>query len=297
MTRPCLGPLSAPAAALPDVPLHACDSHAHTFGPYERFPLADDRSYTPPENPPDRFIAHLDRMGFERGVVVTASVYGMDNAALADALQRHSARLRGIAVLGADTPDAELDRLAELGVRGARFNLFRRDGHAVYRNGAGLDALRALAPKLAARGMHAQIWIHAPDLPELEPGLRALSIGLVIDHMGRMSIGRGVNDGGFQRLLAMLADGVAWTKISGADRVTVQGAPYDDVTPFFDAIVSANPQQVVWGSDWPHVNYFDVSQMPDDGALLSFFTRAIPDAALRRAVLVDNPARLYGFPA
>jgi len=296
MTRPCLAPFPEPAAALPDVPPRACDSHTHTFGPYEAFPLDEDRSYTPPQNPPERLIAHLDRLGFERGVVVTASVYGTNNGSLIDALQRYPRRLRGIAVLDADTSDAELDRLTELGVRGARFNLFQRDGHAVYRNGAGLDALRALAPKLAARGWHAQIWVHAPDLPELEPLLRSLSIGLVVDHMGRMNVDRGVSDAGFQRLLAMLADGVAWTKISGADRVTQEGAPYRDVVPFFDAIVAANPQQVVWASDWPHVNYFDAGRMPDDGELLSLFVRAIPDAALRHAILVDNPARLYGFP-
>lgn len=295
MTRPCLGPLPASPSPCADVPAHACDSHAHTFGPYESFPLADDRSYTPPENPPERFIEHLDVLGIERGVVVTASVYGMDNAALADALRRYPGRLRGVAVLGAETPDAELDRLTELGVRGARFNLFRRDGHAVYRNGAGLDALRALAPKLAARGWHAQIWIHAPDLPEVEPLLRSLSIGLVIDHMGRMSVERGVKDAGFQRLLAMLADGAAWTKISGADRVTAEGAPYDDVVPFFDAIIKANPQQVVWGSDWPHVNYFDAAHMPGDAALLARFMTAIADAPLRQSILVDNPARLYDF--
>lgn len=295
MTKPCLGPLPVPAAPPFALPPHACDSHAHTFGPYAQFALADDRSYTPPENPPERFIAQLDGLGFERGVVVTASVYGMDNGALAHALQRYPARLRGVAVLGAHTTDAELDRLSELGVRGARFNLFRRDGHAVYRNGAGLDALQALAPKLAARGWHAQIWVHAPDLPELEPLLRALKMGLVIDHMGRMSVERGVREAGFQRLLAMLADGVAWTKISGADRVTAQGAPYDDVTPNIDAILAANPQQVVWGSDWPHVNYFDAAQMPDDAALLAFFLRAVPGEPLRQAILVDNPARLYDF--
>ncbi|CAB3746274.1 4-sulfomuconolactone hydrolase [Paraburkholderia humisilvae] len=274
---------------------HACDCHAHVFGPYARFPLADERSYTPPVNPVDRFIAHLDGLGFERGVLVTASVYGMDNASLVDALQRHPARLRGVAVLGADTSEAELDRLTGHGVRAARFNLFRRDGQPVYRNGAGLDALRALAPKLAARGWHAQIWIHAPDLPELEPLLRALSIGLVIDHMGRMSVARGTADAGFQRLIAMLSDGAVWTKLSGADRVSVAGAPYDDVAPFFEAILAANPQQIVWGSDWPHVNYFDSAQMPDDAVLLTRFAHAVQVEALRRAILVDNPARLYGF--
>ncbi|MFC0698723.1 amidohydrolase family protein [Paraburkholderia humisilvae] len=295
MTKPCLGPLPASAVSPIRMSPHACDCHAHVFGPYARFPLADERSYTPPVNPVDRFIAHLDGLGFERGVLVTASVYGMDNASLVDALQRHPARLRGVAVLGADTSEAELDRLTGHGVRAARFNLFRRDGQPVYRNGAGLDALRALAPKLAARGWHAQIWIHAPDLPELEPLLRALSIGLVIDHMGRMSVARGTADAGFQRLIAMLSDGAVWTKLSGADRVSVAGAPYDDVAPFFEAILAANPQQIVWGSDWPHVNYFDSAQMPDDAVLLTRFAHAVQVEALRRAILVDNPARLYGF--
>ena len=171
----------------------------------------------------------------------------------------------------------------------------RSHGASKFRNGIGFADLQRIAPRLAARGWHAQIWVHAPDLPELEPLLRALSIGLVIDHMGRMSIANGTADAGFQRLVAMLADGAAWTKISGADRVSAEGTPYHDVAPFFDAILAANPQQVVWGSDWPHVNYFDAAQMPDDAVLLERFARAVPDDALRRAILVDNPARLYGF--
>ncbi|PLZ02895.1 amidohydrolase [Burkholderia sp. WAC0059] len=296
MTRPCLGPLPPPAAVPFAVPPLACDCHAHVFGPYGFFPLADERSYTPPENPPARFVAQLDAMGFARGVAVTASVYGTDNRSLVDALQRYPARLRGVAVLAGDTPEAELDRLTQCGVRGARFNLYRRDGRNVYRNGSGLDDLRALAPRLAARGWHAQIWVHAPDLPELAPVLRALSIGLVIDHMGRMSVARGTADAGFQCLLSMLADGSAWAKVSGADRVSEAGAPYDDVTDFEAAILAANPEQVVWGSDWPHVNYFEAARMPDDGALFAHFVRAVPDAARREAVLVHNPARLYDFP-
>lgn len=295
MTRPCLGPLPPPASLPFQVPPFACDSHTHVFGPYERFPLADDRSYTPPENPVDRFISQLDATGFTRGVIVTASVYGMDNRSLTDALARYPQRLRGVAVLAGNTPDSELDRLTQCGVRGARFNLYRESGHAVYRNGSGLDDLRALAPRLAARGWHAQIWVHAPDLPELAPILRSFGIPLVIDHMGRMNVARGIADAGFQCLLAMLADGCAWSKISGADRNSATGAPYDDVVAFQTAIVSANPEQVVWGSDWPHVNYFDAAKMPDDGALLVQLARVVSDTALREAVLVRNPARLYDF--
>jgi 2-pyrone-4,6-dicarboxylate lactonase len=292
MTRPCLGPVE-PSAIPFAAPDGSCDCHAHVFGPYARFPLADDRSYTPPENPPTQFVRHLDALGFSRGVLVTASVHGTDNRSLLDALAAYPGRLRGVAVIAADITGHELDRLAEAGVRAARFNLFRRDGHAVYRNGSGLEALRSLAPRLAARGLHAQIWIHAPDLPELEPMLRSLSIGLVIDHMGRMSAARGADDPGFRCLLGMLGDGIAWTKISGADRLSVTGAPYDDTAPLALAILRANPERVVWGSDWPHVNYYD--QMPDDAVLLAQFGRWLPDEADRRRVLVDNPAKLYGF--
>jgi 2-pyrone-4,6-dicarboxylate lactonase len=296
MTKPCLGPLPPPAFVPAAIPPRACDCHAHVFGPYTQFPLADERSYTPPENPVTRFIEQLDATGFARGVVVTASVYGTDNRSLVDALRQAPTRLRGVAVIDGSTSEAELDSLTLHGVRGARFNLYQEHGQKVYRNGAGLDDLRALAPRLAARGWHAQIWVHAPDLPELAPTLRALSIPLVVDHMGRMNVSRGTDDAGFQTLVALLADGAAWTKISGTDRISATGAPYEDVFAFEAAILAANPDHVVWGSDWPHVNYFESARMPDDGTLIEHFLRAVPDAASRQAILVSNPARLYDFP-
>src|ERR1700754_2857222 len=134
MTRPCLPALSAFAPLTFKLPAGACDSHAHVFGPYERYPLAGGRRYTPGEYPADAFIAHLDRLGLERGVLVTGSASGKDNGAVLEALQRHPQRLRGIAVPAADTTDEELDRWHAAGIRGVRVNLFKRDGHAVYRN-------------------------------------------------------------------------------------------------------------------------------------------------------------------
>jgi predicted TIM-barrel fold metal-dependent hydrolase len=113
--------------------------------------------------------------------------------------------------------------------------------------------------------------------------------------MGRMATSRGVNDAGFQRLCALLVDGVAWTKISGADRNTGTGAPYADVDPFVAAVLAANAERVVWGSDWPHINYFEDRRMPDDGTLFNLLERWMPDATLRQQVLVDNPAQLYEF--
>lgn len=297
MTRACLPPLDTvtPPGFAP--PAGACDSHAHVFGPFARFPLAEDRSYTPAEYPGETFIAHLDRLGLTRGVLVTGSASGADNGAVLEALSQHPARLRGVAVPQAGTTDAELDRWHAAGVRGVRVNLFRRDGHAVYRNGVGIEVLEALAPRLAGRGWHAQIWIHAPDLVELAPRLLRLGLPLVIDHMGRMAASRGVEDPGFRLLCRMLADGSAWTKISGADRNTGLGPPYADIDPFAEALLRANPERVVWGSDWPHINYFDSREMPDDGVLLGLLARWLPDERLRRRVLVDNPSHLYDFPS
>jgi 2-pyrone-4,6-dicarboxylate lactonase len=296
MTRPCLPALAEFTPLDFKMPRGACDSHAHVFGPYDRHPLSDDRSYTPGEYPGAAFIAHLDRLGIERGVLVTGSAAGTDNGSVLTALSQYPDRLRGIAVPSVDASDAELDRWHAVGIRGVRANLFKRDGHAVYRNGIGIEVLEALAPRLRERGWHAQIWIHAPDLPELAPRLLKLGVPLVVDHMGRMATTRGVADAGFQQLCRMLADGSTWTKISGADR-NGQGAPYAEVDPFAKALLAANIERVVWGTDWPHINYFEAGQVPDDGALANLLARWLPDEAQRRRVLVDNPAALYDFPA
>ena len=277
------------------LPGGACDSHAHVFGPFVRHPLADDRSYTPAEFDGHAFVAHLDSLGLSRGVLVTGSASGTDNGAVLEALKTYRDRLRGVVVAQADVSEAELDAWHGAGVRAVRANLYQLEGRSVYRNGVGLAVLEALAPRIAARGWHAQIWVHAPDLVDLGPRLCRLGLPLMIDHMGRMATSRSVQDPGFRRLCAMLAQGQAWTKISGADRNTVLGSPYDDVDPFAAALLAANPQQVVWGSDWPHINYFDPTRMPDDGELLNLLARWLPQAAQRQLVLVDNPARLYNF--
>ncbi|MCD0504557.1 amidohydrolase family protein [Bordetella petrii] len=294
MTRPCLPARAGHQALAFTPPPGSCDAHAHVFGPYERFALAGERSYTPAPYPAEAFIAHLDQLGMDRGVLVTGSASGTANDVVLDALARYPRRLRGVIVPRSDLSDAELDRYTDAGVRGVRANLYRLDGKAVYRNGVGLEVLQALAPRLAARGWHAQIWVHAPDLPDLMPALKALGVPLVIDHMGRMSTQRGVDDPGFRFLCRQLAEGALWTKISGADRNTAGGPPYQDVDPFAQAILQANSEQVVWGTDWPHINYYEAARMPDDGVLCNLLARWMP-AETRRRVLVDNPARLYGF--
>ncbi|HEY8358102.1 MAG TPA: amidohydrolase family protein [Ramlibacter sp.] len=298
MTRPCLPARAETAPVSFAMPPGACDAHAHVFGPFDRFPLAEDRSYTPGEYPASAFLAHLDRLGLSRGVLVTGSASGTDNGSVLAALAALAAapdRLRGVVVPSPETTDAEIAQWHAAGVRGVRANLFRRDGQVVYRNGVGIEVLEALAPRIAGLGWHAQVWVHAPDLPELAPRLLRLGLPLVVDHMGRMATARGVDHPGFRHLCRMLADGQAWAKLSGADRNGAAGAPYLDVDPFARALLAANSERLVWGTDWPHINYFQPGEVPDDGVLLGLLARWMPDAALRRRVLVDNPARLYGF--
>jgi predicted TIM-barrel fold metal-dependent hydrolase len=273
----------------------ACDSHVHVFGPFAQYPLSEERSYTPGEFLAGDFLAHLSRIGFTRGVLVTASVCGTHNGGILQALAEHPNVLRGIVVCDAQVTDRDLDTWHALGVRGVRFNLLRKNGQAVYKNGVGLDVLEAIAPRMATRGWHAQIWVHAPDLPELAPRLLKLGLPLVVDHMGRMDTVLGIQHPGFQTLCRLVGEGQAWVKISGADRIRQSHDHYDDVDPFAKALIAANIERIVWGSDWPHINYFKDQEIPDDGDLANLLTRWLPTEEERRRVLSINPARLYDF--
>jgi predicted TIM-barrel fold metal-dependent hydrolase len=282
---------SRPAIAPPP---KACDTHAHVFGPASQFPYADDRSYTPPDAPLAKYLGMLDTLGFARGVLVQGSAHGRDNAAMLDALGRHPERLRGVAVADADTPTAELRRWAALGVRGLRFNHFFRGGALHYRGGVPLSAARALAPVMAELGWHLQLWIDVKDLPDTIPVLTSLGLPVVIDHMGRTDARAGTSSPGFQSLLRLVGDGGCWVKLSGAHRLSMQAPDYADVRPFHEALLRANPDRLMWGTDWPHPRI--EGDMPDAGRLLDLFQQWTPDQATRRRILAANPARLYGFP-
>lgn len=272
-------------------PAEACDCHAHVFGPVARYPLAAGSRYTPPEAPLAAYLAMLDALGVARGVLVQPSVYGTDNRAmldaLADAARDAPGRLRAVAVVDPQVADAELDRLHAAGVRGVRLNLLQGGG-------PGLAAADRLAPRLAERGWHLQLLV---DVSDFAPGLAALDrlpVTLVLDHMGHMSAARGLDHPGFRELLALLRDGALWVKLSAAYRLTARDrAPYDDVVPFARALIAANPARVVWATDWPHP-MVDIA-MPNDGALLDALADWAPEPELRRRILVDNPAALYGF--
>jgi predicted TIM-barrel fold metal-dependent hydrolase len=296
------GPAAPPACPAPrppspphvSLPPGACDCHAHVFGPAARFPYAKERSYTPPDAPLADYLRMLDTLGFARGVLVQGSAHGRDNSALLDALRRHPGRLRGVAVADASVAADELRRWQRLGVRGLRFNHFFRGGQLHYRGGVTLATARALAGTMAELGWHLQLWIDVKDLPETLPALAALPVPVVIDHMGRTDAGAGTGTPGFRSLLRLLGGGGGWVKLSGAHRVSSSAPDYPEARPFHEALVRENPERLVWGTDWPHPRI--EGEMPDAGRLLDLFAEWTPDAATRRRILVENPARLYGFP-
>ena len=292
MEAPCPPPRE-PTRPVVATPPKACDTHCHVFGPAAQFPYAAHRSYTPPDAPLAKYLAMLDTLGCERGVLVQGSAHGRDNAAMLDALARHPERLRGVAVADRDTAAVDFGTWDALGVRGLRFNHFFRDGQLHYRGGVPLEDAKILSAVLRDLGWHIQLWIDVKDLPGTIPILRDIGLPVVIDHMGRTDAHAGIAAPGFQALLRLLGEGGCWVKLSGAHRVSRQAPDYPDARALHAALVKENPERLVWGSDWPHPRMED--EMPNAGHLLDLFNEWTEDDAIRRRILVDNPAKLYGF--
>ena len=280
---PCLPPREVTRPKVPP-PSNACDTHAHVFGPADRFPYARDCSYTPPDAPLEKYL----------GMLVQGSAHGRDNSAMLDALKRRPRRLRGVAVADTDTPPAILREWDAVGVRGLRFNYFFRGGQLHYRGGVPLSAAETLAPIMAGLGWHLQLWIDVKDLPDTIPLLKSFGLPVVIDHMGRTDARAGTGTLGFRSLLRAVGEGWCWAKLSGAHRLSQLTPDYPDARPFHEALVKANPERLVWGGDWPHPRV--EGEMPDAGHLFELFQMWTPDLSARERILVTNPAQLYGFP-
>lgn len=274
------------------LPAGACDTHCHVFGPAARFPYAEPRSYTPDDAPLSAYLAMLDRLGFDRGVLVQPSAYGRDNAAMIDALQRDPARLRGVGVGGEELTPAILKQWHNVGVRGLRANEFRRDGKPYYQNGVGLKDIEPFYATLADLGWHVQLWVDCRDLPDMSAQLARVPVPVVVDHMGRLEHHHGTHNPGFQALLRGVGEGGLWAKLSGTYRLGATPPDYREARPFHDALVAANPANLVWGTDWPHPR--PEGPVPDAMRLRDVFL-AWTTKPQQQAILVDNAARLYGF--
>jgi predicted TIM-barrel fold metal-dependent hydrolase len=281
-------PLSNPSQPDYRPPRLACDAHCHVFGPPEKFPYAAGRPYTPAEPAPKERLARLHaHLGLTRAVVVQATPHGADNRAVLDAIAASGGGWRGVALVGAAVTDRELELLHAGGVRGVRFNFVRHLGGAP--DPAFFDRT---VQRVKALGWHVELHFDAEDIGAHRELLRRMPIPYVIDHMGRVKSDGGLDQPALAALLALLRDERAWVKVSGAERVSASGKrPFRDAIPIAQAIIAAAPERVLWGTDWPHPNV--PSEMPDDGELVDLLAAFCPDEALRRKVLVDNPARLY----
>lgn len=270
-----------------DVPSGATDCHAHIIDHPSDFPYVENRSYDPALAPLTDFQSMHSSLRLQRAVIVTPSIYGTDNRATLRAIQGYGPAARGVAVVDETITDAELNSLHEGRIRGLRINI-------LFSGGVGLGILSALANRIRPLGWHLQLLIDiSTDLQKIAERIRALNVPVVIDHMGHMPVSNGLENDGFQQLLDLLREGTCWVKLSGNYRISKNRPGFKDATPFAQALIDANPRQTVWGTDWPHVAQFE--HMPNTGDLMNELYDYTRDPDLLKAILVDNPKRLYDF--
>jgi predicted TIM-barrel fold metal-dependent hydrolase len=268
------------------LPSGACDCHAHVYGPYVDYPLPSKTPFKPPLASIEALEKLWEAFGIERGVIVQGSAYGQDHRALVESIRRAPKNRRGVALVGPDTPEPVLDQLQTSGVRGARMNFVRHLG-------SGFDETRCwqVVRRIERFGWHLELHLDPEDLDRLQKFVQESPIAIVVDHMGRVDATMGLSQATFRALLRLISNPHCWVKLSGADRLAKQGA-LEAAVAFARSLIETAPDRVVWGTDWPHVN---LDHSYSDEALFSLLPEIAPDEAFRKRLLVDNPARLYGF--
>jgi predicted TIM-barrel fold metal-dependent hydrolase len=271
------------------VPPNACDAHTHVFGPPDSFPTGPS-SYPIPLADPATHRRALDAMGVGRAVLVQPAPYGTDTAALEHALRAGGGRLAGIAAADAAASDADLWRLHVLGVRGLRFNerIDPRTGRR-YGGAIGTEALAALAPRMRELGWHAQLWAGLGDCLRIADEFGGCGVPLVFDHLAHVDPARGTGDPAFRRLVELVRGGAVWVKLTVCRVSSDPG--FEDLRAHHEVLLDANPDRLLWGSDWPYVAMGE--RAPDAGRLLGLFARWAANENLIHRVLVDNPQQLF----
>ncbi|MDE0059106.1 MAG: amidohydrolase family protein [Defluviicoccus sp.] len=289
--RNCLPPDRSPRRPGISLPRGSVDTHVHVFE--DRYELSPGRGY----NPPESTLADLEHLhetlGVDRVVFTQPSVYGVDNSAIMDGVvslnDRTPGRARAVVALTMDFTDEEVAALDAEGARGIRLNMDNKGGMPLR-----LDQIPELAARIAPFGWHVEFLFPGKDIIELMPVFEALTVPMSIAHFAYQPATAGVFADGFRALLALVRGGNTWIKISGANRVSETDLPpYDDVKPMAEALIEAAPERIMWGTDWPHPNKYEVN--PNDGDLVDAFGDWVGDKAMRRAVMVDTPAAFYRF--
>jgi predicted TIM-barrel fold metal-dependent hydrolase len=285
-----------------DVPAGACDCHTHIHPDPEKFPFFAGRVYTPELASPEEMAALHKALHIERVVIVTPSIYGPDNSATLFGMKARGATARGVAVIDDKTSDSDLDAMNQAGIRGIRLNL--ATGGTNDPN-VGRQRLQAGIDRVKNRNWHVQMYTNLAMISAIKDLVAASPVPLVFDHFGGAQAALGLEQPGFADLVELVRSGKAHVKISGAYRSSKLEPDYAECTPLARALIEANSDRIVWGTDWPHPDSVtppgkkpsDVTPLfqIDDGRLLNQLTVWAPDAAIRKKILVDNPARLYGF--
>jgi predicted TIM-barrel fold metal-dependent hydrolase len=285
-----------------DVPAGACDCHTHIHGDPEKFPFFSGRVYTPELASPEEMSALHKALRIERVVIVTPSVYGTDNSATLFGMKARGASARGVAVIDDKTPESDLDAMGKAGIRGIRLNLATG---GVSDPAVGRPRFQAAVERVKNRGWHIQLFTGLAMISAIKDLVAASPVPVVFDHFGGAQAALGPEQPGFSDLLELVKSGKAYVKISGAYRASKLGPDYADAAPLARALIAANSDRIVWGTDWPHPDSVtppgkkpsDVTPLfqIDDGRLLNQLTAWAPDAPVRKKILVDNPAQLYGF--
>jgi len=270
------------------LPANACDSHFHVFGPHGKFPYAPNRPFTPADAPKEDLFKLHEFLGFQRGVFVQSTCHGSDNSVLVDLLKAGRGRYRGSALLDPNIPDVEVERLDEAGVCGVRLHFF--GGHLGTPKPR--EEILQIIEKVAPYGWHIQIHTGGHGVLDLYDFIVSIEAAVVIDHIGRIDIAEGLQGQTFTALRRLLDRGNIWVKLSGTDRISKQKYPYADAIAFPRDLAAHAPERVVWGTDWPHPNH---SAMPNDGELVDLIAEIAPNERTRKLMLVDNPAKLFGF--
>lgn len=269
-------------------PKNSCDAHCHVFGPASIFPYCKNSTYHPPDAGKDRLKTMHQVLGIDRAVIVQASCHGVDNQAMLDAIASSNGQYRGVCIADANLTQQDFQTLHNGGVRGVRFNFVKHLGGA-----PNLDMMRRVIHRVQPLGWHLVVHVNAEDMVAYQSFFAEFDLDIIVDHMGRVPTDQGLDQAAFKILCRFLESDNWWVKICGAERISTTGPPFHDALPFIKKLVQLVPDRVLWGTDFPHPNI--KQHMPNDGDLLDLVPLFAENSHLQHKILVENPAKLYGF--
>ncbi|PCI53360.1 MAG: 2-pyrone-4,6-dicarboxylate hydrolase [Alphaproteobacteria bacterium] len=286
-------PAAVPKVRVRDLPLGSCDTHTHVFGGSIKYPMPYVPNYPVPLATPEIHLNMLEILGITRSVVVQPTQYGSNVDLLIDALRNSENRLRGVAAARSDTTDEALQTMQDAGVRGLRFvHAFLPNGKL--RPGAiPFDEINLLSSRMNSFGWSVNVWAQLPNIMENIETLLKPNLPVVLEHIGMVNVEAGLDDQNFVKLLSLVREQRISVKISLC-RCSKLPPKYNDLKPFVDALIDANPNQLLWGSDWPYIRM--IGEEPDAGELLDLMKSWVDgDDDILEKILVTNPEQLYGF--